>query len=37
MSARNATPSPGPPPDDTVVGSWLCDEGRDATSEPLLS
>ncbi|OAL07083.1 hypothetical protein IQ06DRAFT_288852 [Phaeosphaeriaceae sp. SRC1lsM3a] len=26
-TARNITPSPGPPPDDKIVGSWLCDEG----------
>lgn len=24
---RNATPSPAPPSDNTIVGSWLCDAG----------
>jgi hypothetical protein len=24
---RNATPSPGPQPDEHIVGKWLCDEG----------
>lgn len=34
-TARNITPSPGPPPDDKIVGSWLCDEGEHTTSASL--
>jgi hypothetical protein len=28
-SGRNVTPSPGPMPDEDIIGSWLCDEGND--------
>ncbi|KAF2035750.1 hypothetical protein EK21DRAFT_53597 [Setomelanomma holmii] len=27
ISARDATPSPGPQPDEDIIGSWLCDDG----------